>query len=363
MSDVQLIHVSKAFGGTAAVDDLSLDVREGEFVSLLGPSGCGKTTTLRMIAGLEEPSDGIIKIGGEVVNAVPSYRRGVGLVFQNWALFPSKTALDNVAFGLKMRGVRREERRRRAEEYLELVRLPGYGKRMPREMSGGEQQRVALARALIVEPRVLLLDEPLSNLDLRLRQQLRAEIREIQRKLGFTAIFVTHDQTEALSMSDRVAVMHLGRTEQVGAPMEVYEHPETQFVAEFIGETNLLQGAVISVDGEVTRIRTAGALSLVAGSRPSGFKESSRVVVAIRPDHLRVLRGDDSDPGNVVRGTVYLKAYLGGQIRYYLQLREDERLFVDEAVGSGTAEYDIGDEVRVGWRPEECFCFVADDHS
>jgi spermidine/putrescine ABC transporter ATP-binding subunit len=357
--------VSKAFSGTAAVDDLSLDVREEEFVSLLGPSGCGKTTTLRMIAGLEEPSDGIIKIGGEVVNAVASYRRGVGLVFQNWALFPHKTALDNVAFGLKMRGVRREERRRRAEEYLELVHLPGYGKRMPREMSGGEQQRVALARALIVEPRVLLLDEPLSNLDLRLRQQLRAEIREIQRKLAFTAIFVTHDQTEALSMSDRVAVMNRGRIEQVGTPMEVYEHPQTKFVAEFIGETNLIQGTIVSLNGEVTRIRTAGGLTLLAGSVPSGrleLKESSRVVVVIRPDHLRVLRGADRDLGNVVRGTVYLRAYLGGQIRYYLQLSEYERLFVDDAVGRGMAEYEIGDEVRVGWRPEECFCFDADRH-
>lgn len=363
MSDVQLIHVSKRFGETTAVEDLSLDVREGEFVSLLGPSGCGKTTTLRIIAGLEEPSGGVIQIGGEIVNAVPSYRRGVGLVFQNWALFPHKTAADNVAFGLKMRGVRGAERRRRAEEYLELVRLPDYARRMPREMSGGEQQRVALARALIVEPSVLLLDEPLSNLDLRLRQQLRAEIREIQRKLGFTAIFVTHDQTEALSMSDRVAVMNRGRIEQVATPMQVYEHPETKFVAEFIGETNLLQGAVISVNGEITRIRTAGGLALVTGSRSLDLKESSRVVVAIRPDHLRVLRGDDQSLGNVVQGTVYLKAYLGGQIRYYLQLNENERLFVDEAVGSGPAEYDIGDEVRVGWRREECFCFVADGHS
>ncbi|HEU0248719.1 MAG TPA: putrescine/spermidine ABC transporter ATP-binding protein [Gaiellaceae bacterium] len=258
--DVELVGVTKRFGGTAAVDRIDLQVHPGEFLSLLGPSGCGKTTTLRLIAGFERPDEGDVRIGGRDVSRVPPYRRDVNTVFQSYALFPHLTVQDNVAYGLKQRGLGRAERRTRAAEMLELVRLAGFGERKPRQLSGGQQQRVALARALVMHPRVLLLDEPLGALDLKVRKELQIELKRIQEEIGITFVYVTHDQEEALAMSDRVVVMNAGRIEQIGVPREIYDAPATHWVAGFIGDTNFVRvfGRDVAVRPESVRVRTDG---------------------------------------------------------------------------------------------------------
>jgi putative spermidine/putrescine transport system ATP-binding protein len=239
---IKLQHVTKIFDGkVVAVDDVTLDIKAGEFFSLLGPSGCGKTTSLRMIAGFEMPESGRVHVGGEDITDLPVHRRDMGMVFQSYALFPHRTVAQNVAFGLRMRDVPRAEIARRVAAALAQVALTGFEDRRPNQLSGGQQQRVALARALVIEPRVLLCDEPLGALDRKLRQQMQFELKELQRRLGVTLVFVTHDQEEALAMSDRIAVMNRGRVEQVGAPTEIYERPRTRFVADFIGEINLLE--------------------------------------------------------------------------------------------------------------------------
>jgi ABC-type Fe3+/spermidine/putrescine transport system ATPase subunit len=254
--DVELVAVTKRFGDVAAVDRIDLEVRPGEFLSLLGPSGCGKTTTLRLIAGFERPDEGQVRIGGEDVARLPPYKREVNTVFQSYALFPHLTVGENVAYGLKQRGLARKERRARASEMLELVRLSGFEVRKPKQLSGGQQQRVALARALVMSPRVLLLDEPLGALDLKVRRELQIELKRIQEEIGITFVYVTHDQEEALAMSDRVAVMNAGRIEQLAAPLEIYDQPATRFVADFIGETNFIRwnGGVVAVRPEQVRL-------------------------------------------------------------------------------------------------------------
>jgi ABC-type Fe3+/spermidine/putrescine transport system ATPase subunit len=244
--DVRLVDVSRSYGSVVAVSHLTLDVTAGEFLTLLGPSGCGKTTTLNMIAGFLQPSAGEIWLRGRRVESLPPYRRDTAMVFQQYALFPHMTVFENIAFGLRMRRTPAAQLRARVDEALALVGLPGLGDRFPLQLSGGQQQRVALARAIAVRPAVLLLDEPLSNLDLKLREGMRLELKRLHRELGTTTIFVTHDQTEALVLSTRIAVMHQGRIEQVGAPQEIYEQPRSRFVAEFVGQTNLLRGRVVS---------------------------------------------------------------------------------------------------------------------
>jgi spermidine/putrescine transport system ATP-binding protein len=260
--DVELRGVTKRFDDAVAVDSVDLAVRSGEFLSLLGPSGCGKTTTLRLIAGFEQPDEGAILIDGSDVAGLPPYKRDVNTVFQSYALFPHLSVLDNVAYGLKQRGLSREQRHTRALEALDLVRLQGFAARKPRQLSGGQQQRVALARALVMQPKVLLLDEPLGALDLKVRRELQIELKRIQNEVGITFVYVTHDQEEALSMSNRVAVMNGGRIEQLGAPTEIYDAPATRFVADFIGETNFIEhdGHVVAVRPERIRLsRNGGA--------------------------------------------------------------------------------------------------------
>ncbi|MEZ5867421.1 MAG: ABC transporter ATP-binding protein [Defluviimonas denitrificans] len=253
MSAVTLTDIVKRFGNFTAVHRMSLEIPQGSFVTLLGPSGCGKTTTLRMIAGLLDPTEGDIAIGGNRMNDLPIHRRNLGIVFQNYALFPHKTVADNVAFGLKYRNVPKDEAQRRVAEALELVQLPNLGSRYPKELSGGQQQRVALARAIVIEPDVLLLDEPLSALDANLREDMRVELKNIQQRIGVTTVFVTHDQTEALAMSDLIIVMSDGRVEQLGAPEEVYNTPATEFVARFLGASNIIEGpAPASRGGELS---------------------------------------------------------------------------------------------------------------
>jgi ABC-type Fe3+/spermidine/putrescine transport system ATPase subunit len=320
--DVEIAGVTKRFGEVAAVDALDLEVHPGEFLSLLGPSGCGKTTTLRLIAGFERPDEGEIRIGGNDVAGLPPYKREVNTVFQSYALFPHLTVGDNVAYGLKQRGLGRKERRARALEMLELVRLTGFEGRKPKQLSGGQQQRVALARALVMQPRVLLLDEPLGALDLKVRKQLQIELKRIQEEIGITFVYVTHDQEEALAMSDRVAVMHSGRIEQLGAPREIYDRPATRFVADFIGETNF--------------IRQAGE------------------IVAVRPEHVRLTPTAPSEGG--LAATVLATMVVGSAVQCVVRTDDGQELLVREQRVRGEAGAESlreGEHVFVSWASDE----------
>ena len=327
MSTVRLSRVSKRFGTTVAVHDLDLDVADGEFVTLLGPSGCGKTTTLRMIAGLIEPSAGRIRFDDEDVTYLQPRARNIGFVFQSPALFPHLSVARNIAFGLSVKGVRREAIDKRVEEMLALVGLAGYGERMPSQLSGGQQQRVALARVLATDPRVLLFDEPLSALDRNLRDTLKYSILELQRRTGKTAIYVTHDQSEAFAISDRIVVMNAGRAEQVGTQTEIYLRPETPFVAEFIGATNALEGRVAAIDGagEEARARVeVGGLEIRSRFRP-GMAVGDRVLVYLRPENLVVVQdGQEGRFENVVEGDIERVIFEGptAQLRVAVAGRE-----------------------------------------
>ena len=317
MAGLSLERVSKHYGPIAAVDDVSLSVADGEFLVLLGPSGCGKTTTLRMIAGFVEPSAGTIRLGERVVTRLPPWKRNAGLVFQSYALFPHLTAAQNVAFGLEMRKLGRAEIAERVGDALALVRLAGYEDRLPRQLSGGQQQRVALARAIAIRPDVLLLDEPLSNLDAKIRIQVRAEIRRLQKELGITTVYVTHDQEEALTLSDRIAVFNQGKIFQVGAPRDLYERPADRFVADFIGINNLIEGAVRSVDAARGRLTAQTALGELQALRGERLAAGDRCVICIRPENIVLGEGAE---GNFVRGKIAFAAYLGNTLRYDVDL-------------------------------------------
>jgi iron(III) transport system ATP-binding protein len=322
LSRVELKQVVKRFGDVTAVKRLNLSIREGEFFTLLGPSGCGKTTILRMIAGFYQPSEGRILFDTNDVTHLPPHRRDTGMVFQNYALFPHMTVMENVAFGLQVRKRPREEIKRRVEEALAQVRLAGYGERRISQLSGGQQQRVALARALVIRPRILLLDEPLSNLDARLRDEMRAEIINLQRSLGITTVYVTHDQTEALSMSDRIAVFNQGVCQQVGTPMEVYNTPTNSFVAAFVGETNLLPCTVRSVTPETVTV-SCGDWVLTVDNRPENVAslpddpEGKPLFASIRPEGIRLT--DESAP-NAIKGTVTLVQFTGSTLQCTAEL-------------------------------------------
>jgi putative spermidine/putrescine transport system ATP-binding protein len=324
---LRLDAVRKTFGGVAAVDGISLDVQPGEFVTLLGPSGCGKTTTLNLIAGFEQPDAGHIHLAGRAVEGLPPFRRDIGLVFQDYALFPHMTVADNVGFGLRMRGVDKTEIATRVAEALALVRLPQVGERRPLELSGGQRQRVALARALVIRPTVLLLDEPLSNLDLKLREDMRLEIVGLQRRLGITTVLVTHDQGEALAVSDRIAVMNHGRIEQIGSPIDVYERPATRFVASFMGTTNLVPGVVdvATKAGAICPVRTPGG-SLTALTS-AAVTAGQPVTVAVRPERLRVVSGSGAQHGMSV--TVLQHVYLGNKTEVHVTLADGTRCVLE----------------------------------
>jgi ABC-type Fe3+/spermidine/putrescine transport system ATPase subunit len=317
-AEVTLRGLSKRFDDVVAVDAVDLHVSEGEFLSLLGPSGCGKTTTLRLIAGFEQPDEGSILIGGEDVSGLPPYRRDVNTVFQSYALFPHLKVLDNVAYGLKQRGFSKEERRERARAMLELVRLPDIEARKPRQLSGGQQQRVALARALVMEPKVLLLDEPLGALDLKVRRQLQIELKRIQETVGVTFVYVTHDQEEALAMSDRVAVMSAGRIEQIGTPGEIYDTPASPFVADFIGETNFIKrdGGTIAVRPERVQLR-----SEARGGGGDGIAGEVITTMVIGPAVQCLVRGDDGQE-------VLVRQQRGGAESPLEAVRAGERVYV-----------------------------------
>jgi spermidine/putrescine transport system ATP-binding protein len=336
---VTLEGVSKRFGPVEAVRELTLDVREGEFFSLLGPSGCGKTTTLRLIAGFEEPTTGRILLGGKDVTQTPPHKRSVNTVFQSYALFPHLTVHDNVAFGLRFRNASKGERRRRVAETLALVQLEGMEKRRPTQLSGGQQQRVALARALVLEPAVLLLDEPLGALDAKLRRALQLELKAIQRAVGITFVYVTHDQEEALTMSDRMAVMSEGLVQQLGTPKEVYEEPATAFVADFLGVSNLMSAR--AAGGGLVRL---GSAELVAGRGDHGT--SGDVRLTIRPERVR-LEPPDSEGENRLQGVVDRVVYLGPITQVVIRLAGGGTVPMMAASSDAETSYPEGSDVTV----------------
>jgi iron(III) transport system ATP-binding protein len=318
MSSVTLDHVHKRFGNAKGVEDVHIHIESGEFFTFLGPSGCGKTTTLRMIAGFYYPSEGHIRFGSQEVTAVPPHKRNTGMVFQNYALFPHMTVFENIAFGLQVRKMSKADTKERVERMMKLVRLEGYGERRIDQLSGGQQQRVALARALVIEPQILLLDEPLSNLDAKLREETRFEIKRLQLELGITTIYVTHDQAEAMSMSDRIMVMQGGEVQQIGTPHEIYHHPVNRFVASFIGETNLWEGTVLGIDGDEVRVRTASGQILCGlkqnASPKSRLAAGETVTMSIRPESVQESLAAEGP--NVVTGSVVLAEFTGACVNY-----------------------------------------------
>jgi spermidine/putrescine transport system ATP-binding protein len=361
--DVRLDRVTKRFGDVIAVDDLSLDVRRGEFFALLGPSGCGKTTTLRMIGGFEAATDGTISLGGTDVTDLPPFRRNVNTVFQNYALFPHLDVYENIAFGLRRRKVAEGEVRRQVAFMLALVDLPGFQRRRPSQLSGGQQQRVALARALVNNPQVLLLDEPLGALDLKLRKQMQVELKRIQHEIGITFIFVTHDQEEAMTMADRIAVMRDGRLEQLGAPEELYERPATEFVAGFLGVSNLLDAEVIRRNGgDVADLRLADGT--VVHAPTAALADSIHVRIGVRPEKLRVQPLGDGHAAevtqgvNAIEGRVLDASYIGVSTQYLVETPDGHRITVYaqnlETSGAGEALAD-GQRVRLAWKPQHTF--------
>jgi spermidine/putrescine transport system ATP-binding protein len=353
--DVRLEEVTKRFGDVTAVDTLNLEINRGEFFSLLGPSGCGKTTTLRMIGGFEEPTYGRIELGGVDVTGIPPYRRNVNTVFQSYALFPHLSVFDNVAFGLRRKKVAKDEVRRRVGDSLVLVDLPGFETRRPSQLSGGQQQRVALARALVNEPQLLLLDEPLGALDLKLRKQMQLELKRIQIEVGITFVYVTHDQEEAMTMSDRLAVMRHGRIEQVGVPEEVYERPATEFVAGFLGASNLLEGQVAQRNGQNAVIRVPGGTVVVPADRIG--EEEGAFKLGVRPEKIRLdsATGEIPQGWNCVTGTLRMATYVGVSHQYSVDGPEAHRFTVYAQNLDAAVPGRPGDAVRMLWRPEHTF--------
>ena len=358
MSDVRLENVHKSFKDMVAVDDLSLTVEAGEFFSLLGPSGCGKTTTLRMIGGFEDPSGGKIQLGGEEVTNLPPYKRDVNTVFQSYALFPHLSIRENIAYGLKRKKVAKDEIGSRVDEMIKLVDLEGLGDRRPNQLSGGQQQRVALARALVNRPQLLLLDEPLGALDLKLRKQMQIELKRIQSEVGITFIYVTHDQEEAMTMSDRLAVMNAGRMEQVGAPQDVYELPATEFVASFLGASNLLDGEIETANGELSKVRLRSGDVLTVPSERLPAK-TGPVRIGVRPEKLTIKRADEQPPAgddNSVQATVVVSTYTGVGTTY--ECRTDNGAVIVayvQNVSTASAPAGAGTRVRLSWHPEHTF--------
>ena len=360
MAGISIERVSKRYGAVAAVRDLSLEVRDREFVTLLGPSGCGKTTLLRLVAGFLAPDAGTIRVDGRVLSSpdgvVPPERRGMGMVFQSYAVWPHKTVYENVAFGLEVRRVPRSDARDRVARVLELVNLAGLERRFPGELSGGQQQRVALARSLVVEPKILLLDEPLSNLDAKLRERMRWELKDLQRRTGITFLYVTHDQAEAMALSDRIAVLRAGSLLQDGPPRDVYARPASREVADFMGLVNLLPGRVVR-DG-------AEGLVSVAGTEPvrvataTGLRPGTEVQVAIRPESLRLAPAPSEVPAasGVLQGRVADLTYLGNLVDCHMMLDDGTRVRVQ---ADPDATLEVGQTLRVTFDPHACTVFEA----
>jgi spermidine/putrescine transport system ATP-binding protein len=358
-ADLTLTSVTKRFGTFTAVDDLDLVVEQGRFFALLGPSGCGKTTTLRMVAGLEEPTHGTITIAGQDISRLKPYKRPVNTVFQNYALFPHLDIFENVAFGLRRRG--HKDVRRKVEEMLELVELGSFGKRRPAQLSGGQQQRVALARALINRPQVLLLDEPLGALDLKLRRQMQIELKRIQTEVGITFVHVTHDQEEAMTMADTIAVMNQGVIEQMGAPAELYDSPATTFVSNFLGQSNLVKAEVVGRDGDDMVVDAQG--SRLAAPRSRARRTDGTVWVGVRPEKVFLARRDSEtvDGSNrLAGGTVSDVSFIGVSTQYLVRMPWDQELTVFEQNSGARDSFTVGDPVDLHWAPAHTFLLDAD---
>jgi spermidine/putrescine transport system ATP-binding protein len=359
---VELRDVIKRFGNVLAVDHVSLRIRDGEFFSLLGPSGCGKTTTLRMIAGFEQPTEGEVFIADQPVAGVPAFERNTNMVFQNYALFPHMTVAQNVAFGLEMKRAPRAEINQRVTESLEMVRLPRMEDRRPFQLSGGQQQRVALARALVNRPSVLLLDEPLGALDLKLRKEMQIELKDLQHRVGITFVYVTHDQEEALTMSNRIAVMHEGRVLQIGSPTEIYERPSCRFVADFIGEMNFLDGEIVGQEnGEVVvKIRPGLEVRVPTGEQATA---SQAVTVAVRPEKICILDEPLPHVENCLPGIIREVVYIGTDTHFQISLADDLAIRVRQQNRISATDQEAyhgqrGDRVYAAWTPESALLLV-----
>jgi putative spermidine/putrescine transport system ATP-binding protein len=340
-----------AYGNTSVLEGVDLDVHKGEFLSFLGPSGCGKTTTLNIIAGFITPTRGTVSLGGRVVNDVPPYKRNTGMVFQNYALFPHMNVFDNVAFGLKIRRIPAADVAQRVGKALALVQLEEFATRSIRQLSGGQQQRVAIARALAIDPLVLLMDEPLSNLDAQLRRQMRVELRRLQRQIGITTIFVTHDQEEALTLSDRLVVMRGGRVEQIGTPIELYRRPRTPFVAQFLGHPNFLYGEVLESRGDACLIRVGQ--HNIRATYEGTLDVRAPAAVVLRAENVRLHKSVPGDSLNAFSGRISYTVYLGTNAEYEVQLTDGPALRVVEQIPRGVPTYRDGDPVVVAWSAED----------
>lgn len=357
--DVRLEDMVIHYGDTQVVHGINLDIYKGEFLSLLGPSGCGKTTTLNAIAGFLDPSGGTISLRGQVVNNVPPHQRSLGMVFQSYALFPHMTVFDNVAFGLSIRRKKASEIRTKVLEALELVRLSGFEDRRIRQLSGGQQQRVAIARALAFNPLVLLMDEPLSNLDAQLRRQMRVELRRIQSQVGITTIFVTHDQEEALTMSDRMVVMNQGSIEQVGTPVDLYRKPKTPFVAQFLGHPNFLYGDVAQVNSDMVTMKT-GEYTVFAETEGE-FHVGQRVALVLRAESVRLQTEPPANRGNCIPARIEYTVYLGTNAEYEVALDGAKRIRVVEQIANGIPSFQPDERVFVTWSPDDSIVLPAPD--
>lgn len=355
-NDVEIKGAFKQFGANVVLNGIDLKVKQGELLTLLGPSGCGKSTTLNLIAGFLDPDRGEVHIKGNNVTKVPPYKRDLGMVFQTYSLFPHMTVYENLSFGLKLRKVGKAEQKKKINKALELVKMSGLENRYPRELSGGQRQRVAISRALVVEPELLLLDEPLSNLDAKLRHELRAEIKRLQKEIGVTTIFVTHDQEEALSMSDRVVVMNAGKIEQISTPTEIYNHPKTEFVFQFIGKSNCFEGNVSAVDKRKVSVKIGSDITLVDTNNVMGnesdLKTGDEVKLYIRPEKLQIVSLDEksSSPLDFHRAKISQMNYLGTSWEINVLLQGKSIQVLTSAFDSS---WQNGSEVLIGWSPSE----------
>ena len=358
VEDLHLVNLSKSFGDFKAVDNLTLTIQAGSFFALLGPSGCGKTTTLRMVAGLEEPTSGQIKLGNEDITNLPPYKRWVNTVFQSYALFPHLTIYENVAFGLRRQKASNIDEQ--VKKMLELVELTNLSQRKPQQLSGGQQQRVAVARALINEPDVLLLDEPLGALDLKLRRQMQLELKRIQTEVGITFVHVTHDQEEAMTMADTVAVMNEGRIEQMGSPVQIYEHPRTAFVANFLGQSNLFEGTVAGVEKEEIAVKIHDSIIFV----PINSTEirSGRIVVGVRPEKVKIVdQGKGGLPKNQINGSIKNTAFVGVSTQYEVETSWGLEISAFEQNVDPSDLGRPGQAVTIAWEPRHSFVLAPDE--
>ena len=356
--DLKLSQITKSYGDFIAVDDLSLSIPEGSFFALLGPSGCGKTTTLRMIAGLEEPSNGSISLGTTDITHTKPYQRPINTVFQNYALFPHLTIFENIAFGLRRRGIKEVDEA--VNKALNLVELPHLAQRKPTQLSGGRQQRIALARAIVNRPALLLLDEPLGALDLKLRRQMQIELKWIQKEVGITFVHVTHDQEEAMTMADTIAVMNEGRIEQMGSPADLYDNPETAFVANFLGQSNLIKGTISGSDGDSQIVDLFGQKISLQKSRSHGVDNS--IYAGIRPEKFRISRLETATSGNLlIGGKVEDVSYIGVSTQYQVLMPWGQELMVFEQNDDGVAPFSVGESVNISWEPIFTFGLRGDE--